>query len=112
MSSDSKVSHRKTNMRSTTCGDLRIGDVGQTVSLCGWVQTTRNMNAFVFVDLRDRYGYTQCIIPNPANFPGSSQENFDAACGVGRECVVAVRGNVVERSNKNPNRPTGDIEVI
>jgi len=70
------------------------------------------MNAFVFVDLRDRYGYTQCIIPNPANFPGSSQENFDAACGVGRECVVAVRGNVVERSNKNPNRPTGDIEIL
>jgi aspartyl-tRNA synthetase len=69
------------------------------------------MHAFYFIDVRDRYGITQCIVPNPEKNPGASQENFDAACKVGRESVVKIVGNVVERSNKNAKRETGDIEI-
>ena len=110
MSEDKK--HLVTGIRTHTCDALRIGDAGITVTLAGWVQTVRNMNAFVFIDLRDRYGITQVIIPNPTATPGADQKNFDAASKVGRESVIKVTGKVVERISKNANRPTGDIEIV
>jgi aspartyl-tRNA synthetase len=85
--------------------------VGQTVTLNGWVQTSRNMNAFYFIDLRDRYGITQCIVPNPEQNEGASAENFALAGSCSRECVIRVVGTVVERSNKNKKRATGDVEI-
>ena len=83
--------------RSNTCGELRIENVGQTVTLAGWVQKVRKLGGMTFVDLRDRYGITQLV----------SEEDP----GVGREWVIQVEGEVVERQSKNPKMPTGDIEV-
>lgn len=93
--------------RTHTCGDLRIADVGQTVKLSGWVQTTRDFGAMTFLDLRDRYGITQLVF--------SMEENAalcEQARKLGREYVIEIEGTVRERSNKNPNRVTGDIEIV
>ena len=93
--------------RTNTCGELRLANVGQTVTLAGWVQRTRKMGGMTFVDMRDRYGITQIVFEEAAN-----QELCDQANKLGREYVIQVTGNVGERSNKNKNLPTGDIEII
>ncbi len=93
--------------RTHTCGELRIANVGQTVTLAGWVQRTRKMGGMTFVDVRDRYGITQIVFEEAANADLCEQANK-----LGREWVVQVTGRVNERSNKNPNMPTGDIEII
>ena len=85
-------------------GELRITDVGKTVELKGWVQKKRNLGGLIFVDLRDKTGITQLIV-NPDN------PNYQVAEGLKNEYVVYAKGLVSERSSKNPNLPTGDIEV-
>ena len=93
--------------RTHTCGELRLPDVGKTVTLAGWVQRLRKMGGMTFVDLRDRYGMTQLVF-NDEHIPGIS----DQANKLGREYVLQVTGCVNERSSKNANLPTGDIEVL
>jgi len=93
-------------LRSHTCGELRIEDVGKAVKLCGWVQTSRDFGSLTFIDLRDRYGITQLVFNAEED-----QVLSDQARKLGREYVVAATGIVRERSSKNPNRPTGDIEI-
>jgi len=90
--------------RTNTCGELRIGDVSKQVTLAGWVQTVRKFGAITFVDLRDRYGITQLLFGEELN--KQLEENPP-----GREFVLQATGLVHERSNKNPNIPTGDIEI-
>jgi aspartyl-tRNA synthetase len=90
--------------RSHTCGELRIKDAGNTVTLAGWVQTVRKFGAITFVDLRDRYGITQLLFGEELN--QQLDEN-----PLGREFVLQTTGKVQERSNKNLNIPTGEIEV-
>ena len=92
--------------RSHDCGSLRITDVGQSVTLSGWVQTGRDLGGLTFVDLRDRYGITQLTfnMDTDADLCGRARK-------LGREFVIKVTGIVRERSSKNPNRPTGDIEI-
>ena len=92
--------------RNYDCGSLRINHVGQEVILSGWVQTTREFGGLIFVDLRDRYGITQLVFDIDTDAVLSDQ-----AKRIGREFVIKVRGIVRERSNKNPNRSTGDIEI-
>ncbi|MBQ5718941.1 MAG: aspartate--tRNA ligase [Alistipes sp.] len=92
--------------RSHTCGELRMAHVGQSVTLAGWVQKVRNLGAMTFIDLRDRYGISQIVVEE-----NSSAPIREAAAKLGREFVVQVTGNVIERSSKNPKMPTGDIEV-
>ncbi|MBP3535212.1 MAG: aspartate--tRNA ligase [Muribaculaceae bacterium] len=93
--------------RTNTCGELRIENVGREVTLAGWVQRIRKMGGMTFVDLRDRYGITQIVfnIENDAAL-------CEAANHLGREYVVQIKGRVAERTAKNPNMPTGDIEII
>jgi aspartyl-tRNA synthetase len=90
--------------RSHTCGDLRLSDINSTVTLAGWVQTVRKFGSISFVDLRDRYGITQLL------FAESLQSLLDDQ-PLGREFVLQVTGTVTERSNKNPQMPTGDVEI-
>ena len=90
--------------RSHTCGELRIENVQQEVILAGWVQTVRKFGSITFVDLRDRYGITQLLIGEELN------KDLDAS-PLGREFVLQVKGTVTERSNKNKNIPTGEIEL-
>jgi aspartyl-tRNA synthetase, bacterial type len=91
--------------RTNTCGELRITDIGKEVTLAGWVQTVRKFGSITFIDLRDRYGITQLLF-------GESLNAELEATPPGREFVVQVKGKVQERSNKNPNIPTGDIEIL
>lgn len=93
--------------RTNTCGELRLANAGQSVTLAGWVQRIRKMGGMTFVDLRDRYGITQ-IVFNVENDPALTE----AANHLGREYVIQVTGTVAERTAKNPNLPTGDIEII
>ncbi len=90
--------------RTHTCGELRISNAGQEVTLAGWVQTIRKFGSITFTDLRDRYGITQLL------FNESLNTRLDET-PLGREYVIQVKGKVVERSNKNANLPTGDIEI-
>jgi aspartyl-tRNA synthetase len=90
--------------RTHTCGELRASQSGQSVTLAGWVQTVRKFGAITFVDLRDRYGITQLLFGE--NLNKELEEN-----PLGREFVLQATGSVNERSNKNPNIPTGDIEI-
>ncbi len=90
--------------RSHTCGQLRITDVKKEITLSGWVQTIRKFGSITFVDLRDRYGITQLLFSETLNV------QLDAN-PLGREFVLQVKGTVNERSNKNANIPTGDIEI-
>ncbi len=92
--------------RSHHCGELRISDVGTEVTLSGWVQKSRDLGGMTFVDLRDRYGITQLVF----NMDDNEQLCVEAR-KLGREFVVNCHGIVRERSNKNPNRDTGDIEI-
>ncbi|HXH18456.1 MAG TPA: aspartate--tRNA ligase [Chitinophagales bacterium] len=93
--------------RTHTCGDLRLTDVGKKVTLAGWVQRSRNLGGMTFIDLRDRYGITQLVF---------NMESDAALCKrareLGREFVIQAAGKVAERSNKNPQLPTGDIEIL
>lgn len=91
--------------RSNTCGELRISNVGSETVLAGWVQTVRKFGAITFVDLRDRYGITQLLFGE--NLAKQLEEQ-----PLGREFVLQAKGLVQERSNKNPNIPTGDIEIV
>ena len=93
--------------RDKTCGELRIGDKGKKVTLAGWVQKNRKMGGMSFIDIRDRYGVTQVVFNSSEN-----PELFHDANSLGREYVVEITGEVAERENKNPNLPTGDIEII
>lgn len=93
--------------RNRTCGELRLADAGSKATLAGWVQRTRKMGGMTFVDIRDRYGLTQVVFNNEIN-----KELTDAANSLGREFVVQVTGTVAERSSKNANIPTGEIELI
>ena len=93
--------------RTKTCGELRISDVGQVVTLAGWVQRTRKMGGMTFVDLRNRYGITQLVFNAETNASLCEQSNH-----LGREFVIQVTGEVSERSSKNSKIPTGDIEII
>ena len=93
--------------RNNTCGELRLKDAGKEVKLAGWVQRLRKMGGMTFIDLRDRYGITQIVFNNDTD-----AELCASANALGREFVVEVVGEVAERSNKNANLPTGDIEII
>ena len=93
--------------RSKTCGELRLSDAGSEVTIAGWVQRARKMGGMTFVDLRDRYGITQVVFNNETD-----ADLCEAANHLGREYVAQVTGTVAERSSKNPNLPTGDIEII
>ncbi|MEP6615731.1 MAG: aspartate--tRNA ligase [Ginsengibacter sp.] len=90
--------------RTNTCGELRVSDIGREVTLAGWVQTIRKFGSITFIDLRDRYGITQLLF-------GESLNSQLEANPPGREFVVQVNGLVHERSNKNLNIPTGEIEI-
>ena len=92
--------------RTTTCGELRLANAGQTVTLAGWVQSVHNLGTLTFVDLRDRYGITQLAFNEEA-----PQELKDKAQKLGREFVVQATGVVAERYSKNKNLPTGEIEI-
>ena len=93
--------------RSHTCGELRLADAGKNVTLAGWVQRARKMGGMTFVDLRDRYGITQLVFNTDVNADLCEKANH-----LGREFVIHVTGTVSERSSKNNNIPTGDIEII
>ena len=94
-------------LRTHTCGELRINNTSFDVTLCGWVQKSREMGGLTFIDLRDRYGITQLVF---------NMEKNPSLCGearkLGREYVIKAKGKVAERSNKNPKMPTGDIEIL
>lgn len=93
--------------RSHTCGELRLADAGKSVTLAGWVQRVRKMGGMTFVDLRDRYGITQLVFNTEIN-----AELCERANHLGREYVIQATGTVNERSSKNNNIPTGEIEII
>ncbi len=93
--------------RSNTCGELRLSDAGKKVTLAGWVQRARKMGGMTFVDVRDRYGITQVVFNNEVDADLCERANH-----LGREFVVQIEGTVSERSNKNKNIPTGEIEII
>lgn len=93
-------------LRTHTCGELNISNLGQTVTLCGWVQKSRDLGGTTFIDVRDRYGLTQLVFntDTDASLREKSRE-------LGREFVIKVTGKVLERSNKNLKIPTGEVEI-
>jgi len=93
--------------RTSTCGELRLANIGQEVVLSGWVQKVRKFGGMIFVDLRDRYGITQLVFNQEIN-----SQLCEEAEKLGREWVIQAKGTIAERSNKNPNIPSGDIEII
>ena len=93
--------------RTHTCGELRITNVGEKVTLSGWVHRARKMGGMAFVDVRDRYGVTQLVFNQEVNAALCEEANE-----LGREYVIQVEGQVAERSNKNPNIPTGEVEIL
>lgn len=93
--------------RSNTCGELRIANVGEEVTLAGWVQRSRKMGGMTFIDLRDRYGITQLVF-NEAD----DKDLCDRSNKLGREFCIQVKGVVSERQSKNSKIPTGDIEIL
>src|SRR5476651_1560404 len=94
-------------LRTHTCGELNISHLNQTVTLCGWVQKSRDLGGTTFVDVRDRYGLTQLVFntDSDATLREKSRE-------LGREFVVRVTGKVIERTNKNAKLSTGEIEIV
>ncbi|QJD95876.1 aspartate--tRNA ligase [Mucilaginibacter robiniae] len=93
-------------LRTHTCGELNMSHLGQSVTLCGWVQKSRDLGGTTFIDVRDRYGLTQLVLNTDTD--ASLRE---AGRNLGREFVIKVSGKVLERFNKNPKIPTGDIEI-
>jgi len=94
--------------RSHNCGQLRATDINKEVTLAGWVQKSRDKGFMIWVDLRDRYGITQLIFDEER----TAKNIMDNAKNLGREFVIQVKGTVIERASKNPNIPTGDIEIL
>ncbi len=94
-------------LRTHTCGELRTSNIGANVTLSGWVQKSRDLGGMTFIDLRDRYGITQLVFNMDTN-----ADLCNEARKLGREFVIQAIGKVAERSNKNKNIPTGDIEII
>jgi aspartyl-tRNA synthetase len=94
-------------LRTHTCGELNISDLNQTVTLCGWVQKSRDLGGTTFVDMRDRYGLTQLVFNTD-----SDATLREKSRSLGREFVIKVTGKVIERTNKNPKIPTGEIELV
>tara|TARA_B100000700_G_scaffold326382_1_gene437776 strand:+ start:934 stop:2679 length:1746 start_codon:yes stop_codon:yes gene_type:complete len=93
-------------LRTNTCGSLNIDNLSESVTLCGWVQKNRDLGGMTFIDLRDRYGITQIT------FNMKEDSNLcEKARKIGREFVIQVSGKVIERSSKNMNIPTGEIEI-
>ena len=90
--------------RDHNCGELNISNVGETVVIAGWVQKIRNLGSMKFIDLRDQFGITQIVISDNEEMQEKSNELVT-------ECVIQVKGKVVERSNKNAKMPTGEIEI-
>lgn len=97
-----------TMYRSYTCGELNATHIGREVTLAGWVQKSRNKGFLIWVDLRDRYGITQLIFDESR----TDKAVFDLAATLGREFVIQVKGNVIERESKNMAIPTGEIEIL
>ncbi len=97
----------KTTFRTHNCGELRIADAGKQVTLCGWVQKSRDLGYILFVDLRDRYGITQISVKSD-DLP----EIYEVARKLGREFVISVTGIVAERESKNTKIPTGEVEIV
>ena len=93
--------------RNSTCGELRLADANREVTLSGWVSHIRKMGGMTFIDLRDRYGITQLSFNQEVDASLCDQANR-----LGREWVIQVTGKVQERSSKNANIPTGEIEII
>ena len=94
--------------RSHNCGALNASHINTEVTLAGWIQKSRDKGFIVWVDLRDRYGITQLVFDEER----TSKSVMEQAQKLGREFVVQVKGTVIERSSKNPNMPTGDIEIL
>src|SRR4051812_33446074 len=94
-------------LRTNTCGELTIKDVAKKVTLCGWLQRSRDLGGMTFIDLRDRYGITQLVFNMETNAALCEQ-----ARKLGREFVIKASGTVAERSSKNAKMATGDIEII
>ena len=94
-------------LRSHTCGELRIENNNETITLSGWVQKSRDLGGMTFVDMRDRYGMTQVVFNMEENATLCQQ-----ARKLGREFVISIKGIVAERSNKNAKMETGDVEII
>ncbi|RFS18366.1 aspartate--tRNA ligase [Emticicia sp. C21] len=94
-------------LRTHTCGQLRIADVNQTVTLCGWVQVVRDKGGIIYIDLRDRYGITQLIL----NENSSDADVIALARTLSREFVIQATGEVIERVSKNDKILTGDVEI-
>ena len=90
--------------RTHTCGQLRVENVNETVTIAGWIHRKRNLGSLCFIDLRDHYGITQCVLD-------SSSDLFDKIKDIRVESVIGVTGKVVRRESVNPNMPTGDIEI-
>src|SRR5436853_4642869 len=97
----------ETRLRTNTCGELNLKDAGKEVSLCGWVQRSRDLGGMTFVDLRDRYGITQLVYNMETN-----AALCESARKLSRENVIQVKGKVTERQSKNPKLKTGDIEIL
>jgi aspartyl-tRNA synthetase len=93
--------------RTHTCGELRTKQVGEEVTLSGWIHKIRNLGGMTFIDLRDRYGITQLVFDTE-----QKPETSEQVQKLGREYVIKIQGKVSERSNKNKNIPTGDIEIL
>ncbi|MBQ8760362.1 MAG: aspartate--tRNA ligase [Bacteroidales bacterium] len=93
--------------RTHTCGELRLADAGKEVVLSGWVQRVRDKGTLLWIDIRDRYGLTQLFLQEGV----SSAEVMEKARTLGREFVIQAKGKVIERESKNPNIPTGEIEI-
>jgi len=94
--------------RSHSNGELRMSNSGETVTLSGWVQKIRDKGFMVWIDLRDRYGLTQLIFDSER----SDADMVEQARSLGREDVIQIKGEVIEREAKNPNMPTGEIEIL
>ena len=94
--------------RTHNCGELRLKNLNQEVTLSGWVQKSRDKGFMLWIDLRDRYGVSQLIFDEQR----SSKELFNKAKSIGREFVIQIKGKIIERSSKNLNIPTGEIEIL
>ncbi len=92
--------------RDHNCGELNIKNVKQEVNIAGWVQKIRNLGSMIFIDLRDQFGITQIVIS-----ADNKSISKDVLNSIVTECVISVKGTVIERSNKNPKMPTGEIEI-
>ena len=93
--------------RSHNCGELRASHINTEVTLAGWVQRVKDLGAINWVVIRDRYGLTQLVFDEER----TAKDLLEQSQKLGREFVLRITGLVRERSNKNPNRPTGDVEI-